>query len=108
MTKELTGLADNQLAATVAAAKDEHQEEKLVIRLQNTTGQPILGSLQSRPLRQRIMEASLSRNSKGGHITIVRLSSASPRCEQNEQNSWGMRVTPPINWRIKRRRTLAR
>ncbi len=63
---ELSGLSDNQLAATVAAAKDERQEGKFVVRLQNTTGQAILGSLQSRPLRQRVMETSLSRNSKGG------------------------------------------
>ncbi|MGI9115384.1 MAG: M3 family metallopeptidase [Chthoniobacterales bacterium] len=63
---KLAGLSDNQIAATVAAAKDEHQEGKFVIRLQNTTGQPILGSLSDRPLRQRIMEASLNRNSKGG------------------------------------------
>ncbi|MBV9009346.1 MAG: M3 family metallopeptidase [Verrucomicrobia bacterium] len=63
---ELTGLSESQLAATIAAAKDEHKDGKYVIRLQNTTNQPILGSLQNRPLRQRIMDASLSRNSKGG------------------------------------------
>src|SRR5207249_6026959 len=49
-----------------AAAKDEHQEGKFVVRIQNTTGQPLLGSLQNRQLRERIMQASLSRNSKGG------------------------------------------
>src|SRR6266700_1494069 len=66
-TKEdLAGLTDNEIAAAVAAAKDEHKEGKFVLRLQNTTGQPALGSLQNRPLRERIMQASLSRNSKGG------------------------------------------
>ena len=63
---ELAGLSDNQVAAAVAAAKDEHKEGKFVLRLQNTTGQPVLGSLQNRALRERIMQASLSRNSKGG------------------------------------------
>jgi peptidyl-dipeptidase Dcp len=63
---ELAGLSDNEVAAAVAAAKDEHKEGKFVLRLQNTTGQPVLGSLQKRALRERIMQASLSRNSKGG------------------------------------------
>jgi peptidyl-dipeptidase Dcp len=64
--KELAGLTDDQMASVIAAAKAEHKEGKFVIQLQNTTGQPLLGSLQDRPLRQRIMEASLARNSKGG------------------------------------------
>src|SRR5213082_2130377 len=63
---DLAGLSDNQIAAASAAAKDEHKEGKFVLRLQNTTGQPVLGSLQNRALRERIMQASLSRNSKGG------------------------------------------
>src|SRR5919201_3330004 len=66
--EDLAGLSDNQIAATSAAARDEHKEGKFVLRLQNTTGQPVLGSLQNRALRQRIMEASLSRNSKGGEF----------------------------------------
>jgi len=64
--EDLAGLSENQIAGAVAAAKDEHKEGKFVIRLQNTTGQPLLGSLQNRALRERIMQASLSRNSKGG------------------------------------------
>jgi peptidyl-dipeptidase Dcp len=63
---ELAGLSNNEVAAAVAAAKDEHKEGKFVLRLQNTTGQPVLSSLQNRALRERIMQASLSRNSKGG------------------------------------------
>jgi peptidyl-dipeptidase Dcp len=66
--EDLAGVSDNQIAAASAAAKDEHKEGKFVLRLQNTTGQPVLGSLQNRALRQRIMEASLSRNSKGGEF----------------------------------------
>jgi peptidyl-dipeptidase Dcp len=64
--EDLAGLSDSQIAATVAAAKDEHKEGKFVIRLQNTTGQPLLNSLQNRALRERIMQASLARNSKAG------------------------------------------
>ena len=66
--EDLAGLSDNQMASVTAAAKAEHKEGKFVIQLQNTTGQPLLGSLQNRPLRQRIMDASLARNSKGGEF----------------------------------------
>src|ERR1700730_6954920 len=64
--EDLAGLSDNQMASVTAAAKAEHKEGKFVIQIQNTTGQPLLGSLQNRPLRERIMQTSLSRNSKGG------------------------------------------
>ncbi len=64
--EDLAGLSDNQIAAAAAAAKDEHKEGKFVLRIQNTTGQPALESLQNRALRERLMQASLSRNSKGG------------------------------------------
>ena len=66
--EQLAGLTNDQMAGVVAAAKAEHKEGKLVIQLQNTTGQPLLGSLQDRPLRERIMQTSLSRNSKGGEF----------------------------------------
>jgi peptidyl-dipeptidase Dcp len=66
--EDLAGLSDNQMASVTAAAKAEHKEGKFVIQLQNTTGQPLLGSLKNRPLRQRIMDASLARNSKGGEF----------------------------------------
>src|SRR5216117_2594966 len=66
--EELAGLTDDQMKSVVNAAKAEHKEGKFVIQLQNTTGQPLLGSLQDRHLRERIMQASLSRNSKGGEF----------------------------------------
>src|SRR5213596_978524 len=66
--EDLTGLSDNQMASLINAAKAEHKEGKFVIQLQNTTGQPLLGSLQNRSLRDRIMQASLARNSKGGEF----------------------------------------
>src|SRR5213082_291574 len=66
--EDLAGLSENQMAAVTAAAKAEKKEGKFVIQLQNTTGQPLLGSLQNRQLRERIMQASLARNSKGGEF----------------------------------------
>src|SRR6266513_3208763 len=66
--EDLAGLSDNQMASVTNAAKAEHKEGEFVIQLQNTTGQPLLGSLQNRPLRERIMQASLARNSKGGQF----------------------------------------
>jgi peptidyl-dipeptidase Dcp len=66
--EELAGLTNDQMASLTAAAKAEHEKGKFVIQLQNTTGQPLLGSLQDRHLRERIMQASLSRNSKGGEF----------------------------------------
>src|SRR5438132_622555 len=66
--EELGGLKDDQMKSVINAAKAEHKEGKFVIQLQNTTGQPLLGSLQDRHLRERIMQASLSRDSKGGEF----------------------------------------
>src|SRR5213593_110726 len=66
--EELAGLTDDQMKSVINAAKAEHKEGKFVIQLQNTTGQPLLGSLQNRPLRERIMQSSLARNSKGGEF----------------------------------------
>src|SRR3989442_660527 len=71
--EDLAGLFDNQIGAASAAAKDEHKEGKFVLRLQNTTGQPLLGSLQNRQLRERIMRTSLARNSKGGEFDTRRV-----------------------------------
>lgn len=63
---ELAGLSDNEIAAAAAAAKADGKEGKFVIRLMNTSGQPPLGSLQNRALREKIMQASLARNNHGG------------------------------------------
>src|SRR5437868_4682759 len=66
--EELAGLSDSQMATLTNAAKAEHKEGKFVIQMQNTTGQPLLKSLQDRQLRQRIMQTSLARNSHGGEF----------------------------------------
>src|SRR6184192_1983082 len=66
--EDLRGLSDNQMASVTSAAKAEHKEGKFVIQMQNTTGQPLLGSLQNRQLRERIMQTSLARDSHGGEF----------------------------------------
>ncbi len=66
--EDLRGLSDDQMAGVTAAAKAEHKEGKFVIQMQNTTGQPLVGSLQNRQLRERIMQTSLARNSHGGEF----------------------------------------
>src|SRR5437016_3338557 len=66
--EDLAGLSDNQMATLTNAAKAEHKDGKFVIQMQNTSGQPLLKSLQDRQLRQRIMQTSLGRNSKGGEF----------------------------------------
>src|SRR5437870_5290884 len=66
--EDLAGLSDNQMASVTAAAKAEHKDGKFVIQMQNTSGQPLLKSLQNRQLRQRIMQTSLSRNSHAGEF----------------------------------------
>src|SRR5437764_2681299 len=64
--EDLAGLSDSQMATVTNAAKAEKKDGKFVIQMQNTTGQPLLKSLQNRPLRQRVMQTSLARNSHGG------------------------------------------
>src|SRR5437773_5566623 len=66
--EDLRGLSDDQMSGVTAAAKAEHKEGKFVVQMQNTTGQPLLGSLQERQLRERIMQTSLARNSHGGEF----------------------------------------
>ena len=55
--EELAGLSDTEIAGLAANAKAEHQPGKYIIHLLNTTGQPVLKSLQNRALRERIMES---------------------------------------------------
>lgn len=66
--EELAGLSDNEIAAAADAAKEDGQPGKFAIRLLNTSGQPALASLTNRALRERLMQASLARNSHGGQF----------------------------------------
>jgi peptidyl-dipeptidase Dcp len=71
--EDLAGLSDSQMATVTSAAKAEHKDGKFVIQMQNTTGQPLLGSLEYRPLRQRIMDTSLGRDSHGGEFDTQKI-----------------------------------
>src|ERR1700724_1496444 len=71
--EDLAGLSDSQMATVANAAKAEHKDGKFVIQMQNTTGQPLLGSLQNRPLRQRILDTSLARDSHGGEFDTQKI-----------------------------------
>ena len=74
---ELAGLSESQIAAAAALAKTNGKEGKFMLRLGNTTGQAALASLENRAVRQRLLEASLARGSRGGEFDnralIVRL-----------------------------------
>ena len=75
--EELAGLSDNQVASAAQAAGDRNLEGKYVIPLLNTSGQPSLSSLDNRKLRQRIIQTSVSRGTRGGQYdnreTITRI-----------------------------------
>jgi peptidyl-dipeptidase Dcp len=65
---ELAGLTDVEIAAAAAAAKEDGHPGKFELRLLNTSGQPALSSLENRALRERLQQASVSRNSHGGEF----------------------------------------
>jgi peptidyl-dipeptidase Dcp len=65
----LEGLSDGDVSAAAEEAKRRGAEGRWVLALQNTTQQPVLASLQNRTLRERIMQASLSRGDSGSHDT---------------------------------------
>jgi peptidyl-dipeptidase Dcp len=64
--EDLAGLSPEEIAAAETAAKADGHPGKFEIRLLNTTGQPALGSLQNRALREKIEQASVERCSHGG------------------------------------------
>jgi hypothetical protein len=66
--EELAGLSENQIATAATAAKEAGKEGKFLLPLLNTSGQPVLTNLTNRALRQRIMQASLTRGSHGGEF----------------------------------------
>ncbi len=64
--EELAGLSEGEIAAAAEAARARDLEGRFVIALLNTSGQPALASLEDRSLRERIMQVSLARGSRGG------------------------------------------
>jgi len=62
---ELDGLTAGELSATARAASDRGEEGKHLVSLPLFSGHPYLASLTVRESRRRILEASLSRGSRG-------------------------------------------
>jgi peptidyl-dipeptidase Dcp len=60
----LDGLSGNEIAAAANAAADRGLTGKWLIGAVNFTGNPLLASLCNRELRQRIMEASLTKSNR--------------------------------------------
>jgi peptidyl-dipeptidase Dcp len=66
--EELNGMSDAAINAAAAAAKQRGMDGKYFIAVVNTTGQAPLSVLTNRAVRQRLMEASLARGSRGGEF----------------------------------------
>ena len=65
---ELAGMAEAAIDAAAATAKARGMDGKFVIPVTNTTGQAPLSVLTDRAVRQRLLEASMSRGSRGGEF----------------------------------------
>jgi len=63
---ELAGMSEAAIDAAAAAAKARDLDGKFLIPVTNTTGQAPLSVLSNRATRQRLLEASMSRGSRGG------------------------------------------
>jgi peptidyl-dipeptidase Dcp len=63
---DLAGLSAAEIASAARAAGERGLAGQYVLPLQNTSGQPVLASLENRALRRRIHDASLARGSRGG------------------------------------------
>jgi peptidyl-dipeptidase Dcp len=62
---ELAGLSDGDISAAAQAGKDNKQDGKWILKLQNTTQQPLLQGLSNRATRQKLFDASYNRAEKG-------------------------------------------
>ena len=65
---ELDGLSESMIEVLSQEAIKRGLDDKFVITLQNTSGQPILANLKNRKLREKIHKTSLSRGSSGGEF----------------------------------------
>jgi peptidyl-dipeptidase Dcp len=66
--EELAGLPDAAIAAAAAAAQSAGRDGQFALGLTNTSGQPPLTLLTNRTVRERLMQASLARGSRGGEF----------------------------------------
>lgn len=65
---ELAGLPDDQVAVAAEAAQTRGAENGYLVALLNTSGQPVLSSLDDRAFRERVMRVSLARNTRDGEF----------------------------------------
>ncbi len=65
---DLAGLSEVEIATAARIAEERGLTGKYVLALQNTSGQPVLASLENRELRRRILGVSLARGSRGGEL----------------------------------------
>ena len=66
--EELAGMSAAAIDAAAATAKARGKEGKFMIPVTNTTGQAPLAVLTNRTTRQRLLEASMGRGSRGGEF----------------------------------------
>lgn len=66
--EELAGMSSAAIDAAAATAKARGKEGKFMIPVTNTTGQAPLAVLTNRATRQRLLEASMGRGSRGGEF----------------------------------------
>ena len=66
--EELAGMSEAEIAAAAAEAEKRGQKGKYAIAIVNTSSQPALATLTSRATRERLMQASLNRGSRGGEF----------------------------------------
>jgi peptidyl-dipeptidase Dcp len=64
--EQLAGLSEAEIAAAARRAEERGQAGRYLLPLLNTSGQPVLASLENRELRRRVHEASLARGARGG------------------------------------------
>ncbi len=62
---ELDGMTEAAIAGAALAASERGQDGKFLLALDNTSGQAPLAVLKQRALRQRLLEASMARGSRG-------------------------------------------
>ncbi len=63
--EELDGLTEAEITAAGNAAKENTHEGKYMLKILNTTQQPMLQSLNNRETRRKLYEASVTRTEKG-------------------------------------------
>ena len=102
--EELNGMPESDIAAAERRAKEEGKEGKFIIDLQNTTGQPALGSLKTGRCASALWQASLMRNSHGRTFDTCGWSSPRSRsCGLNGRSSSGTRIMPRTSSRTDHR-----